>query len=188
MTIRLPLVLGADGRAQQLQAADQLAAGVRASLATSKSIANTLTQVVGFSAPANTLKVGTVIQFTALGLLTNTTAASSSVLTLRINSASLGATIEASWTLALGTTARTNCPFIVEGMLTVISTGALGTAWGVLTVNCNTATALGLPTTMVTAAVTCITTQVNIVELTCISGATTSTWNFIAATCEVIQP
>lgn len=188
MTIRAPLVVGADGRPQQLQSGDQLSAGVRASLAASKSIANTLTQVVGFTAPANTLKVGTVIRFQGLGLLTNTTSASTSVLTLRINSASLGATLEASWSLALGTTARTNCPFIVEGNLTVISVGAGGTAWGVLVVNCNTATALGVPTTMVTAAVTCITTQSNVVELTCISGASTTTWNFISATVEVVQP
>ncbi len=88
----------------------------------------------------------------------------------------------------LGTTARTNCPFTVEGMITIISTGAGGTAWGVVQVNCNTTTVLALPTTMVTAAVTCITNQSNVVELCCISGASTTTWNFIAATAEVVQP
>jgi hypothetical protein len=41
---------------------------------------------------------------------------------------------------------------------------------------------------MVTAAVTCITTQSNIVELTCISGASTTTWNFIAASIEASGP
>ncbi len=188
MAAKIPLVLGANGRPQQLQSTDQLAQGVRAALAASKSIANTLTQVVGFTAPANTLKVGTVIRFTALGLLTNTTAASTSVLTLRINAASLGATLEASWSCALGTTARTNCPFVIDGYITVISVGATGTAWGVLVVTCNTATALALPTTMVTAAVTCNTTQSNVVELTCISGASTTTWLFIAATIEAVQP
>jgi hypothetical protein len=188
VTVRTPLVVGADGRPQQLQVGDQLAAGVRASLATSKTIANVLTQVVGFTAPASTLKVGTAIRFQGVGLLTNTTATSTSVLTLRINSASLGATLEASWSVALGATARTNCPFIVEGNLVVISAGAGGTAWGVIVVTCNTATALGVPTTMVTAAVTCITTQSNVVELACISGAATTTWQFISATIEVVQP
>jgi hypothetical protein len=162
--------------------------GVRASLATNKSIANTLTQVVGFTAASGTLAVGTAVRFRAMGLLTNTTGASTSVLTLRINAGSLGSTIEASWSCVLGTTARTNCPFIVEGELVIISTGAGGTAWGCLTVTCNTATALALPTSMVTSAVTCITTQSNVVELTCISGASTTTWNFISAYAEVVQP
>lgn len=162
--------------------------GARGSLATNKSIANTLTQVVGFTAAANTLKVGTVIRFCGIGLVTNTTASSTSVLTLRINAASLGATLEASISFVMGITARTNCPFTVSGQIVVISTGAGGTAFGCLSVNCNTATPLGVATTMVTAAVTCITTQSNIVELTCISGATTTTWNFISATVEVVQP
>jgi hypothetical protein len=162
--------------------------GIRARLAAALSIANTLTQVVGFTAAPNTLKVGTTIRFRALGLLTNTASASTSVLTLRINSASLGATLEASWSCVLGTTARTNCPFVVEGQIVIISTGAGGTAWGVIVVNCDTATVLALPTTMVTAATTCITTQSNVVELACISGAATTTWNFITATVEIVQP
>jgi hypothetical protein len=162
--------------------------GRKASLATNKSIANTLTQVVGFTAAANTLAVGTTIRFRGMGLLTNTTSASTSVLTLRINSASLGSTIEASWSVALGTTARTNCPFIVEGELIVISTGAGGTAWGVIVVTVNTTTAIAVPTSMITGAVTCITTQSNVVELTCVSGAASTTWNFISATIEVVNP
>jgi hypothetical protein len=204
MALRKPIVIASTGELQQLQAADtldvtltesqttglvaDLAARVqrKASLATNKSIANTLTQVVGFTAASAALAVGTTIRFRGIGLLTNTTSASTSVITLRINSASLGATIEASWTCALGTTARTNCPFTVEGEIIVISTGAGGTAWGCLLVNCNTTTALAVPTTMVTAAVTCITTQSNVVEMTCISGASTTTWNFISATVDQV--
>lgn len=189
MATKLPLVLNG-GTIQQLQAADVLGGVVslKASLATNKSIANTLTQVVGYTAPANTLAVGTVIRFKTIGLLTNTTAASTSVLTLRINAASLGATLEASWSCALGTTARTNVPFQVEGEIVIVSVGAGGTAFGALIVNCNTATALAAPTTTVTAAVTCNTTQSNVVELTCISGAATTTWNFISATVEIVKP
>ncbi len=166
----------------------KLNSGRKASLATNKSIANTLTQVVGFTAASGSLAVGTVIRFRGIGLLTNTTSASTSVLTLRINSASLGATIEASWSCVLGITARTNCPFVVEGEIVVISTGGSGTAWGCLVVSCNTATALALPTTMVTSAVTCITNQSNVVELTCVSGAASTTWNFISATVEIVNP
>jgi hypothetical protein len=166
----------------------KLANGRKASLATNKSIANSLTQVVGFTAAANSLAAGTVVRFKAIGLLTNTTAASTSVLTLRINSASLGATIEASWSCVLGTTARTNCPVVVDGDIVIVSAGAGGTAFGCLVVSCNTATALTLPTTMVTAAVACNTTQSNVVEMTCISGASTTTWNFISATAELVNP
>jgi hypothetical protein len=162
--------------------------GRKATLAANKSIANTLTQVVGLTAASGTLAVGTVIRFTGLGLLTNTTSASTSVLTLRINAASLGSTLEASWSCVLGITARTNCPFLVSGEIIIISTGGAGTAWGVLVVTCNTATALALPTTMVTAAVTCITNQSNVVELACISGAASTTWNFISASVEIINP
>ncbi len=159
-----------------------------ARLAANKSIANTLTQVLGATSAANTLVVGTVIRFDAMGLLTNTSVASSSVITLRINAATLGATIEASWTVALGTVARTNAPFSLEARATVISIGASGTAWGVIVVSINDATALAGPTTTVTAAVTAITTQSNVVELACISGASTTTWNFISATMEILNP
>jgi hypothetical protein len=189
MAVRLPLVV-ANGAVQQLQAADALGGvvGYKASLAAIKSIANTLTQVVGFTAPSGSLAVGTVIRFRGMGLLTNTTAASTSVLTLRINAASLGATLEAQWSCVLGTTARTNCPFVVNGEIVILSVGAGGTAIGVLVVTCNTATALALPTGTVTAAVTCITTQSNVVELACISGAATTTWQFFSATIEVVKP
>jgi hypothetical protein len=166
----------------------KLANGRKASLATNKSVANSLTQVVGYTAAANSLAAGTVVRFKAIGLLTNTTAASTSVLTLRINSASLGATIEASWSCVLGTTARTNCPVVVDGDIVIVSAGAGGTAFGCLVVSCNTATALALPTTTVTAAVACNTTQSNVVEMTCVSGASTTTWNFISATAELVNP
>lgn len=159
-----------------------------ASRTTTVSIANTLTRVVGATLAANRLAVGTVLRFRAMGLLTNTTAASSSVLTIRIASASLGTPIVASWTVALGTTARTNCPFVVDGEVTILSTGGSGTAWGIIAVLCNTTTALALPTSQITSAVTIATNAQMEVELACISGASTSTWNFISAYIEVVQP
>lgn len=180
----LPIARIADGSITLAK----LTIGRKASLATNKSIANTLTQVVGFTAPANTLAAGTVIRFRGTGILNNGTSASTSVLTLRINSASLGATIEASWTCVMGTTQRTNCPFVVEGEIVIISAGAGGTAWGCLAVLCNTATALALPSTVVTGAVACNTTQSNVAEMTCISGNSSTTWNFISATIEIVNP
>ncbi len=70
----------------------------------------------------------------------------------------------------------------------VLSTGATGTAWGIIVVSCNTTTALALPTTQITSAVTIDTTSSRVIELACISGATTTTWNFITAYIEVVQP
>jgi hypothetical protein len=157
----------------------------KATLSINKIIANTLTQVIGFTMPANTLAAGTLIEFTAIGLLTNTTA-STSILTLRINSATLGAALEASWSVALGGTARTNCPFTVHGFISIYTAGATGTALGCIVINVNTATALVAPTTAVTVPAVVNTTQSNIVELTCISGSTTTTWNFISAQAEVL--
>lgn len=162
--------------------------GRRASLATNLSIANTLTQVVGFTAAANTLAVGTVIRFKGIGLQTNTTGASTSVLTCRANAGSLGSNIHGSWSVAMGTTARTNCPFVVEAEFVVVSTGSGGTARACVWVQVNTATALATPTTMVTGTVSLNTTISNVVELACISGASTTSWNFISATAEVVQP
>lgn len=158
-----------------------------ASRTTTVSIANTLTQVVGATLAANTLAVGTVFRFRATGLLTNTTSASSSVLTIRISSG-LTTPIVASWTVALGTTARTNCPFVVDGEFVVLTTGATGTAWGIIAVLLNSTTALALPTTQITSAVTIDTTSSRVIELACISGASTTTWNFITASVEVVQP
>jgi hypothetical protein len=145
-----------------------------------KSIANTLTQVLGFTSLSNTLPAGTVIDFECMALLTNTTSASSSTLTLRINAASLGAVIEASWTVALGLTARTNCPTFVKGQIVVQAGGT--TAIGMIAVNCNTTTALATPSGVVTTAVALTPGQSNVVEMTCISGAASTTWNFLTGT------
>lgn len=165
--------------------------GRKASLATNKSIANTLTQVVGYTAAANTLKAGTVIRFQAIGLQTNTTTASTSVHTLRINAASLGAVIEASWSCVMGTVARTNVPFYIDGEIVVLSAGVggagAGQAFGCIMVS-NNGLAYAAPTTVVTAAVNVNTTISNVVESACISGAATTTWNFISATIEIVQP
>jgi thiazole synthase ThiGH ThiG subunit len=124
----------------------------------------------------------------AQGLLTNTVAASTSVLTLRINATTLGVIIGASWSVALGDIARTDVPFIVNGLITILSTGAGGMAWGVLTVEINTAIALATPTTMVVVPAACDTTQSNVIELACVSGNAATTWNFIAAVIEKIGP
>jgi hypothetical protein len=187
MALRRSLVI-ANGQEQQLQAGDQIADPALAARTTTVVIANTQTQVVGFTVPANTLKVGTVIRIRATGLLTNTTSASSSVLRMTIAASSLGTPIVGSWTCALGTTARTSCPFVVIAELVVLSLGANGTAWGMIVVDCNTTTPLALPTTQITAPVTIDTTGARVVELNCISGASTTTWTFVTATMEIFQP
>ncbi len=176
-----------DARTDALKGLMPALMGRWASRSTQVSIANTLTRVVGGTLAANRLQVGTVLRFRAMGLLTNSGAATS-VLTIRIAGTTLQTPIVASWSCALGSTARTNCPFVIDGEVTILSTGASGTAWGMLVVTCNTTTALALPTTQITAAVTIATNAQREVELACISGAAGATWNFTSAYIEVVQP
>lgn len=145
--------------------------------ATAVSIANTETRAIGRTIYANGLRVGTVVRFAIMGLLTNTTTASSTVIRLRIGPTTLTGAIIQSFTIALGTTARTNQPFVIDAMLTILSVGAAGTAQGVITLQVNTATALAAPSTTILVAVVINTTVANEVEATIISGAATTTWN-----------
>ena len=159
-----------------------------ASRTTTVSIANTNTQVIGATLAANTLRVGSVIRIRAMGLLTNTTTASTSVITANITGTSLVAPVVASWSLVEGITARTNAPFVINCEIVILTLGATGTAWGQIVVAINDATPLGIVTTMIIAAVTIDTTLSRIIELNFISGATTTTWNFTTATIEFVQP
>ncbi len=146
-------------------------------------------EAVGISLPiaANVPKVGDVIKFTAWGLLSNTTAASTSVLRLRFGATTLIGAITASSTLTLGIVPRTNVPVLIEGNFTVLAIGATGTAIGQVQIAVNTATAIGNATAPVTAAVAINTTVANLAELTIISGAATTTWVLQGARVE-LQP
>lgn len=151
------------------------------------SIANTETRVIGVTMPTGSLAVGTVIEFEAAGVQTNTTAASTSVWRIRVGPTTLTGAICGSWSVVMGTTARTNVPFTVSGKLTILSST---TAIASITIMANNTNVLVnqyvQPTTTITAAVTIATNAPQEVELTCISGASTTTWNVLNAYQELV--
>ena len=151
------------------------------------SIANTETRVIGATCSANRIKVGTTVRCRIAGLLNNTTSASTSVWRLRMGPTTLTGPIVASWSNIIGIVARVDCPFVVDVHMVCLTAGASGTAWGVIAVNCNTATVLGIVTSQTTAAVTVDTTAALQVEVTCISGAATTTWNCITRSLEFLN-
>jgi hypothetical protein len=183
MARRIPLTLGADGLAQRLQSADNLAAGALTRSAT-LSVANAETAALSLPVAASDLVVGSVIRFAVWGLLTNTTAASTLVLRLRVGPATLTGAIVATSSFVLGVVARTNVPFYLTGAFTVLSVGAAGTAIGQLMLDANTATPLSAGTPVVTAPVAINTTVASLAELTVLSGAATTTFVVHAATAE----
>lgn len=84
--------------------------------ARSASFSSTLTTVVSDPVPANSITAGSQYYFRVVALITNTTTASN--LTARLD---VGATAVVTLTQALGTTARTSLPILIEGTLTFTS-------------------------------------------------------------------
>jgi hypothetical protein len=152
--------------------------------ATTGAIANTETQVLGWTAPANTFAVGSKIRVQTVGTLTNTTSASTSVYRLRIGSTTLTGNIPASLSFVNGTTAKTSIIVRVDILVNIISTGSSGTAIGQVQVV--TGITPGTTPTGVTAAVTVDTTANKVVEFTYISGASSTNVVWHAATLEVL--
>lgn len=151
-------------------------------------IANTETRVIGVTMPTSSLVTGTVIEFEAAGVFTNTTTASTSVWRIRVGPTTLTGAVCGSWSLVMGTTARTNVPFNLMGKLVVLSST---TAIATIVVSANTANTavanlLNQPTTTVTAPVTIATNANQEVELTVISGAASTTWNALVAYQELV--
>jgi hypothetical protein len=162
-----------------------LISGTVVARSTTINVANTETEVIGFTAAANvSLKPGLVLRFQASGVQTNTTTTSTSVWRLRIGPVTLTGPVVGSWTVAMGATARTNVPFYVFGQITILSTT---TAIATITVLTN-GLAYAAPTTTVTAAVTIATNADQRVQLTAISGAASTTWNVFAAEIQAVIP
>jgi hypothetical protein len=153
------------------------------------SIANTETEVVGLLMPANSLKAGSLFRFEATGIQNNTTTISTSVHKIHMGTAATALASRgtyASWSVAMGATARTNVPFVLFGDLVIITIGAGGTAWGTITILAHTATAYTPVTTTIVAAVAINTTVENQLSLSTISGAASTTWNYITRVLEVL--
>jgi hypothetical protein len=150
------------------------------SRSTTVSIANTETQILSMPLPANTLRVGAVYRIKVAGLWTNTTTTVTSVIRVRVGSTTLTGNIAAGISMAGGNQARTNIPFVFDAMVTVLSIGAGGTIFGVVspTLGNVVAPVLSAP---VTAAVAVDTTAAKLIEMTYISGGASTSINVISA-------
>jgi hypothetical protein len=122
-------------------------------------------QIIGVTLPANYLKAGTTLKFEAHGVMSNSTTSSTFTVRIRIGAATLTGTIIGSGTFLGGTTARTNAPVQISGMVTVRTDGSSGTAIGNTQMSYTAGTAGGTGTTA-TAAVD--TTVIRVCELTAI--------------------
>lgn len=140
-------------------------------------IANTEARIIGDTIAANKLRVGDQLVFEVMGVENNTTAASTSTFRVRIGSTTLTGAIVASNDYTMGTSARTNIPFVLRAVVTILSIGVSGSALGqaIATVD-GTGVAPPISGGGLTAAVTIDTTISNEVELTVVSSAATTTW------------
>lgn len=150
---------------------------------TTGNIANTETRVIGVTMPTGSLVTGTVIEFEAMGIMTATATSTQSVWRIRVGPTTLTGAICGSWSSTIVTTVRTNVPFVVMGKLTILSST---TAIASISVRTDHATPFPTPTTTITAAVTIATNANQEVELTCISGGASTTWNALNAYMELV--
>lgn len=131
------------------------------------------TRIIGMTVPKWFLYAGRQLRFKATGLITNTSTASTWTFRIRIGTVTLTGVVPASVALISGTIARTNVPFNIEAIVTIVSAGAAGTALGSVDTTlmpANTAVVAGnLPSKSaagVTAAVAVNTLVANEIELT----------------------
>ena len=149
---------------------------VAALTANTGAIANTETQVLGYTIPANSSVVGDVYRITAYYSRSGTNA-SSPVFRVRVGSTTLTGNIAATITPVGWATA---VPGEVTALVTIRATGASGTIGGGMT-EAHSAVA---PTFSTTTPVAIDTTAAKIIELTAISGQNTNNYTFSYATIE----
>jgi hypothetical protein len=162
--------------------------GIAVITATSAAINTTHTQIIGATLRAGTLVAGSTIRIKASGTCTSS-AANISNFRLRIGTTTLTGNIVVSVD-PTGFTSGTNIPFTVEVMGTVRTVGSSGTALGAGWLNNNGTTGVSnaaIVAAQTTATVTVNTTVDNIVELTYVAAATTTTCTFYNATIEVVK-
>lgn len=147
-------------------------------------IANVAASVVELTLPAGLLSVGSSFRFTAYGRLTSGATPGSSIFLIRA-----GADVPTLANLTIANAAnRTNAPFKVEGLMTIRSVGATGTAIAELSAIGGTSVVPFTPTgdvTSVSAPVT-LDTRTGGVFLTYQSGNAGTTATFEAATIEAL--
>ncbi len=189
--VTVPLTLtgiaGSAATAARRDHQHQSPGGIASIIAASAGIVDTQVQVIGATIPAALLKAGTVIRIKAAGAITSTV---DNVVTLRarLGPTTLTANIPASLAAHCGNSGTvTAALFSLEIILTVRTIGASGTVYGVGSV-------LSIPTgaavtqafanstdMFVAASVAVDTTGANVVELTCVTAANTTTVTFQSA-------
>jgi hypothetical protein len=122
---------------------------------------------------------GTTYRFIAFGVRTGTTS-STGIVRVRIGTTTLTGAIAGTVTTTASTTAST---FRYEGLITIRTAGASGTALGGMLSTYGTSLVLN----QVTTAVTVDTTVSNFVQLTFQAGTTGDTWTFYNAVIEQVQ-
>ena len=137
-------------------------------------IANTETQVLGYTIPANSTVAGDTYAITAYYSRAGTTSASP-VFRVRVGTTSLSGNIAATLTPTAFATANNGT---VTALVTIRTTGASGTVGGGLT-DAHSGTT---PTASTTTAVAVDTTANKIIELTAISGNAGNSYTFTYAT------
>lgn len=157
----------------------ELVARQNARITNSGAIANTETQVVTFTAEANTLKAGDVIRVTAYYTRAGTNATQATA-RIRIGSTTLAGAIASTLTFPGAATAVAGC---LELLAVVRTIGTGGTANGSAS-NLHNATS---PLISNTTAVTVNTTISNIIEFTVISGQATNSYTFSNAVIELLS-
>jgi hypothetical protein len=188
-----PGALGATGSALTAARSDHAhqSPGACASIAAASSaIANSETQVVGCTLPANFMQAGTTFRVTAAGTVSTTSAPGNDTFNIRIGTTSLSGNIPAAITAAANVSA-TSQPFYLSFLVTVRTAGASGSAVGQGIVwSTNASTGAFTSTNIIgttTATVAVDTTAQKIVELTFGSGASTSSATFLNAELEIVK-
>jgi len=154
--------------------------GLSAITATSAAINTTETIVTSATLAANSLKVGTTFRVYASGTCTSS-AANASNFRIRIGTAGTSADAVAAVITPTAATSGTNVPFYLEFTVTIRSIGSSGTVLGVGNLQNNGTTGVTAASQVVaqtTATVTVNTTVQNIIQLSYVSAATTTTSTF----------
>jgi len=141
------------------------------------------TQIIGVTLPKDYLRQGTTIKFEAFGTISTSTTSTTSTCRIRIGSTSLMGTVVGLGTFITGTTAITNAPVMIHGMVTVRSTGTSGSAIGNMMISFPGGMVSGAGTTT---AATINTTQPNVVEMTLQTSSTSLIYRITNATICVV--
>lgn len=187
-----PLAASASGSANTAAHRDhahQSPGGIAAITSNVGSFANTETQIVGATIPANFIQNGTTFRVMIFGSGTTSTSPGSTTFRIRYGSVTLTGTIITSLAVANAASVNTQM-FTLEALITFRTNGASGTAIGEIEAYSVTSGLFSnlnnISNTTSTSSVD--TTTQKILELTAITGAASSNETIYLATIEVVKP